>query len=66
MSCSELDATAETVPETVTLTHSCPVLMDFCFVQPEDVDRVLGVMRVKLCMLDPCPSSRTTAAGETA
>uniref|UniRef100_A0A803SUT5 Reverse transcriptase domain-containing protein n=1 Tax=Anolis carolinensis TaxID=28377 RepID=A0A803SUT5_ANOCA len=54
---SDLDASLEALPGEVTEASVCSILWDsFQFVQPDDVDKILGAVRATTCVLDPCPS----------
>uniref|UniRef100_A0A803TWG0 Reverse transcriptase domain-containing protein n=1 Tax=Anolis carolinensis TaxID=28377 RepID=A0A803TWG0_ANOCA len=54
---SDLDASLEALAGEVTEASVCSILWDsFQFVQPDDVDKILGAVRATTCALDPCPS----------
>uniref|UniRef100_A0A803T733 Reverse transcriptase domain-containing protein n=1 Tax=Anolis carolinensis TaxID=28377 RepID=A0A803T733_ANOCA len=52
----ELDSSLTVVPAEVTEVPVCPILDSFRLVLPDDVEGILGSVRVTTCALDPCPS----------
>ena len=54
-----------TDPVDETMAPACPVLMDkLQFLQPDDVDRILGLVKATICLLDLCLSWFVKAARE--